>query len=300
MQHREHPRRILLATDFSENAAAATTWAAKLAGEYGSRLIVVHAFLPNSPPDPEFITLPPQYFEALRSSAQQNLEDETSALRRRGLDVGEDLVIGPAVDGVLQAAARHDADLIVVGTRGRTGWKKLLLGSTAAKIVRDAPCPVLTVTPHAHDPRPFHIALVATDFSEEASFASKAATRLLWRVGTHKLVLLHVYRVPSEVVELPVGMMEEAIRSGATKAGARLREGAAELGSPDVVVEPMGMKGYPPEVILEQAATLGVDLIAMGTRGRSGLNPLVLGSTARSVIALAPCPVLTVRSSKEG
>jgi nucleotide-binding universal stress UspA family protein len=300
MRSRELPKTILLATDFSDTAAAAMSWAGRLAGEYGSRLIVVHASLPEPCPAPEFVVLPAEYYETIQSSARRRLDEEAASLRKHRLEVDVDFVTGPAVDGIQQAAARHGADLIVVGTRGRTGWKKLLLGSTAARVVRDAPCPVLTVSPHAHPPGPIHTMLAATDFSIEASRASRAATNLLWRVGPHKLVLLHVYRMPNEAVDLPTGMVKKAIAAAAAASDARLEGIASELRSPDLIVEPLGRSGYPPEVILEHAEELGVDLIAMGTHGRSGLDALVLGSTAQSVIAHAHCPVLTVPGHEPG
>lgn len=298
MSHRNPPKTILLATDFSDNAAAATSWGVRLAAEFGSRLVVVHALQLAPPPAPEFVALPAEYYEAIEASARIRLEDEAAAIREHGLTADLELIVGPTVDGVLRAAASHRADLIVLGTRGHTGWRKLLLGSTAARIVRDARCPVLTVTPHAHGPRPIHKVLAATDFSVEASHAVRTSTDLVWRGGPHKLGLLHAYRMPNEAVLLPAGMILEALRSAAASADARLAEIAAELCSPDLVVDPIGCRGYPPQVILEQAELLDVDLIAMGTHGRSGLDAAVLGSTVQNVIAHAHCPVLTVSSHR--
>ncbi len=298
MRHGEHPKTILLATDFSENAAGAAAWARSLAAECRARLVVVHALLPNLPAAPEFVTVPVEYHAVIEASARRRLADEAASLRAQGLEVDVELAFGPSADAVHRAATTHGADLIVVGTRGHTGWRKLLLGSTAARILRGAPCPVLTVAPHAHAPGPLQKALAATDFSVEASSATKAAIDLLSRDGTRKVFLLHAYRMPNEAVHLPTGMVEQAFRSAAAAADARLEEMAAELRSTDVAVEPMGRRGYPPELILDEAEALRVDLIAIGSHNRSRLEAMVTGNTAHGVIAHAPCPVLTVPSRK--
>jgi nucleotide-binding universal stress UspA family protein len=291
---------ILVATDFSENAEAATAWAAQIARDHGARLVLAHAILPESSPVPELVALPPEYFEHVRAGAQRRLDDKATTLREQGMDVASDLVIGGVVDAVLGAAERLRPDLIVAGTRGWTGWKRLLLGSFVSGLVRGARCPVLTISPHAHAPRRLRTALVAIDFSPEASLAATAATRLLSGDGQRRMVLLHAYRVPSDAVYLSSAMLADAIRSAGAAADRRLREIAAELSSSNLTTDTMGRKGYPPEVILEQARALDADMIAMGTRGRSQLDFAVLGSIAQSVLAFAPCPVLTVRAAQSG
>jgi nucleotide-binding universal stress UspA family protein len=139
--------------------------------------------------------------------------------------------------------------------------------------------------------------LVPTDFSHDAEDAIHTALALLRDLdkGAH-LILLHVYHLPIEytaygTIPTSVHYLEDA---GAA-AEARLDETAASLAREGLMVEPVARQGYPPEVIVEEAEERQVDLIAMGTHGRSGLAHLLLGSTAERVVQRAPCPVLTVR-----
>lgn len=287
---------VVAATDFSEDAACASAWAKELARQHGARLVLAHSFVADTVPAPEFVPLPPQYYEEIHGEARRQLDAAAAALRGDGVEVESELVLGSAANGVADVARRHHADLLVAGTRGRTGWKRALLGSTAARLLREAPCPVLTV--HRNDgaePRPVRTVLVPTDFSQDAGLAADAALRLLGPTGERRLILLHAYRVPVEAMHLPAQVLMEAIRSAAETARGSLDALATKLRRPGLTIEPMARQGYPPDVVVEQATLAGADLIAMGTHGRSGLGRLVLGSTAERVLATAPCPVLTVR-----
>jgi nucleotide-binding universal stress UspA family protein len=288
----------VVATDFSEDAACARAWATEIARKHGSTILLVHACAAQAVPAPEFVPLPPQYYEEVHGDAKRRLEEEAAHVRAAGVDAESELVLSFPTPGVLDVAARCEARLIVAGTRGRTGWKRVLLGSTAGRLVREATCPVLTV--HRHDtsqPRSIRTILVPTDFSEDAARAADAAARWLCESGDgHRLVLLHAYRVPAEAMHLPGTVLMEAIRKGCDAACLALEKLAAELRRPGLTIDTMAHEGYPPDVILEQAVGVGADLIAMGTHGRSGLGRALLGSTAERVIATAPCPVLTVRN----
>lgn len=288
---------IVVATDFSTDASCALEWAIEVARQRGARIVLVHAFTANVVPAPEFVPLPPSYHEELHGQARERLEAEAAHVRDADLDVATELVLSHPVHGVLDAARRYDASLIVAGTRGRTAWKRVLLGTVAGRLVREATCPVLTV--HRHDgaqPRPIQTILVPTDFSEDAALAADAAARLLCELGEGlRLVLLHAYRVPIEAMHLPAGVLMDAIHATAGAAERSLGELAGKLRRPGLQIDTLAREGYPPEVILEAAPSVGADLIAMGTHGRSGIGRALLGSTAERVIATAPCPVLTVR-----
>ena len=302
MSNETAPRTIVVGTDFSDDAAVAAAWAGEIARQHGFRVVLVHAFAAEAVPAPEFVPLPPQYYEEIHGEAKKRLDEEASRLRAGGVDVTGELLLCQASTGVLDAARRHDAALIVAGTHGRTGWKRALLGSTAGRLVREATCPVLTV--HRGDgaaPRPIHSVLAPTDFSQDAALAADAAARLLGSAGTRRrLVLLHAYRVPIEAMHLPAPVLMEAIRSTSESAHANLKRTRRSCSTPGSSVEPIARQGYPPDVILEYASHEPIDLIAMGTHGRSGLGRLLLGSTAERVLATAPCPVLTVRRPTDG
>ncbi len=292
------PRTVLAAVDFSDTGDGAARWAAEIAATHGAGLVLFHALAPTMPADPapEFLPLPARFYDDLSDAARAHLARLAGELGTRVPRIETATEIGPAAATVVTAARRFAADLVVAGTRGLTGWKKMLLGSTAAQVVRGADCPVLVVHPEdAAKPRRPRTVVVPTDFSQDATLAVDAAIRLLGRGRDERIVLVHAFHVPIEfVAPLPAPVLVEdraqahtAARIEAEKIAGRIRE--AGLGVETRIVE-----GYPPEEIVRAAEETGADLVAMGTHGRSGLKRLVLGSTAERVLPAAPCPVLTV------
>lgn len=139
--------RILVPVDFSEHSAKAVRVAADLARRFDGLLTVIHVYDPlvYSLPD-GFMFLPQQQIDQLVNALQENLDKS----KQLALDAGAPrveaaLLRGPIADEIVERAARGEYSVIVMGTRGRTGMKHLLLGSIAERVVRLAPCPVLTV-----------------------------------------------------------------------------------------------------------------------------------------------------------
>lgn len=290
-------RTIAVATDFSPNAMAAFAWALELARRHRSELVLVHALLPDASPTPDSAPMPEQYDRGVRDDARARLEALMAEVRPAGLPISVELVVGSTAPGILATAEQRRADLLVVGTRALTGWKRVVGGGTATRVVREASLPVLTV--HAGDARRSHVAqtvLVPTDFSSDARCAAETALRVLASAESGRLVLLHAHRRPA------ASAARQAAAEAVAAAAAAARESVVTLARSraldDVVVEAEVAEGAPAQVIVEHAARLGADLVAMGTRGRSGLERWWLGSTAERVIASAPCPVLTVRAAR--
>jgi nucleotide-binding universal stress UspA family protein len=141
-------RTILVPVDFSKHAAPVIEWAAHLAEEHESRLVLFHAYhLPVEFQQLEGAYLPPEFWTNVKSEAETTLEGHASELRKRGLQVDVVVREGYPATAIEEEAERQDADLIVIGTRGLSGLKHLLLGSIAERVVQKAPCPVLTVKP---------------------------------------------------------------------------------------------------------------------------------------------------------
>lgn len=290
-------QRILAATDFSSTAKAGVDWAIELALAHGARIDLVHSLLvPSRATD--FVPSPPDFTEALQEAASGRLNEITTLVREKGVEVSSELKLGVPSQVILDTAMQLNADLVVIGTRGLSGLRHLLLGSTAERVVQHAHCPVLTVHPGDADRhRPLDTILVPTDFSRDAETAYFAALNLLGRESTTKVVLLHVYHLPYEYTAygtIPTSLDYFKDVEGAAED--RLQALAEELRSQGFQVDTMAREGFPPEVILAEAEAAGADLIAMGTHGRTGLAHLVLGSTAERVVQRADCPVLTVRS----
>lgn len=301
MTRRSGVQTILATTDFSTTAAAGVEWAAEIAKSHQARIVLVHALAPPIPPaaSPDFIAMPPDFHQQYRDAAVQKLEAAAGRLRARGIETLTELGVGPAAPTVIELAAKYSADLIVLGTRGLTGFRHLLLGSTAQHVVQKARCPVLAVHPDdAEKHRAIRTILVPTDFSEGTESVLQAAGSILHPDKDARLVLLHAYHLPVEFTALgTVPMTPRLYADAADQAREKLEELAKPLRALGIRVETVAREGYPPTVIEEEARAQQVDLIAMGTHGRSGLRHLLLGSTAERVVQHAPCPVLTVRRS---
>ena len=193
-------------------------------------------------------------------------------------------------------AEKHAADLVVTGTRGLSGIRHLLLGSTAERLVQHATLPVLAVHPDMAPPEAVRTILVPTDFSDDAEQALSAALRLLAGSPDPKIILFHAFHVPIEYTNLAGGfVLPDITQTALADARTALERVAEPLRKQGHVVETLAREGYAPQAIETEAREHGVDLIAMGTHGRSFLPHVVLGSTAERVVQHAPCPVLTVR-----
>lgn len=139
-------RTILVPIDFSPNAAAVLEWAAHLAEEHECPLVLLHAYhLPVDFQQLEGAYLPPDFWTQVKNDAAVNLERHAEPLRARGLRVETVLREGYPASVIEEEAETRNVDLIVIGTRGHTGLKHLLLGSVAERVVQKAPCAVLTV-----------------------------------------------------------------------------------------------------------------------------------------------------------
>jgi len=289
---------ILVATDFSPNAARALEWGTSLARARGARLGLLHALDVHGPLS-DFLPASSDLDAQLREATQQRLEELAAALRAQGVEAEIHLTGGVASQAVVRTAAELGATLLVQGSRGLSkGIGQLFLGSTAQRVVQHAACPVLTVHPddvRGHEP--LRHLLVPTDFSQDAQAAARAAHELL--AGEQqplRVTLLHAYHLPVEYTAY--GTVPTSIPFHADVAGVaeeRLAESAAALDGSGIQVETVAREGYPPEIIVDAAKELAADVIAMGTHGRTGLRHLLLGSTAERVVEHAPCPVLTVR-----
>lgn len=292
---------IVSAVDFSVNSIGAADWGEQIAWSHGARLVLAHA-LPTSLPvtaAPEFIALPEEALLEEQDRVRERLDGEAAKRRTSGTEVETRIETGPASETLVEIAEDEKADLLVVGTRGLTGLKRTFLGSVAARVIRDASCPVLVVPSRgSEEHRPIYKLLIPTDFSEDAKLAVDSALRLLGPISAEmKLTLLHVWRVP--IVISPWSAyppMDEIERSASARARERLEEVAEPLRAEGYEVDIIESAGEPAEVIDRVASEVGADVIAMGTHGRSGLSRVVLGSVAERTLPSAPCPVLTVHS----
>lgn len=290
-------RHVVAATDFSEPADLGLAWAARVARTHGAELTLAHALAPPMPVA-DFAAPPLHVDQELRASAEKRLDEALRRADLEGVDAQTALRDGTPSQAVLDLVRELEADLLVVGTRGLTGFQHLLLGSTAERIVQKSPVPVLSVHPGdglpTHEP---HTILVPTDFSEDAEAALETAEQALALVEADtRVILLHVFHVPAEYRSYgPAGSFFEFTEELSDTLSERMDALAQPFRDAGLKVQTLVAEGIPAEVIVHKADEYDVDLIAMGTHGRSGLAHLLLGSTAERVVQHAPCPVLTVR-----
>jgi nucleotide-binding universal stress UspA family protein len=291
---------ILVATDFSETASLALDRAIELAVRHESEIALVHVMQPDIPPlaAPEMIVIPPNYEEMLRESCTEGLTKAAQRAGQAGVRVSQHLEQGRAAKGITACADEVGADLIIIGTRGNTGFKRLLLGSIAEEVVRIANQPVLTVHPGDDRPiEPVRKLLLPTDFSQAADQALAAANLILAGSEDAEIILVHTYHIASTVV--PLGGFGKGgsslLVADAHQLAKRATEPSVEaLRSKGFRVEVVIERGDPAEIITELAGERDADVIVMGTRGHSKLRQLLMGSTAERIVEHAPCPVLTV------
>jgi nucleotide-binding universal stress UspA family protein len=288
---------ILAATDFSETADAALDWAAELARLQGARLELIHAV--TLPPSMSgFVAPGPLFDEEVRAAALARLGETAVRLRQTGSEVATHLAIGTPSQVILHRAGELFAAAIVMGTRGLTGLRHLLLGSTTERVMYRAPCPVLTVHPGDRGRhRPIRSILVPTDFSRDAELAIEAAHRLLAPLEQDaRLVLLHAFNLPIEYTAYgPIPTSVDYLKDRGLESERLLEEARERLLREGLTVETVAREGDPAAIIAAEAEARGVDLIAMGTHGGSGLRHLLMGSTADRVLQHAACPVMTIR-----
>jgi nucleotide-binding universal stress UspA family protein len=196
----------------------------------------------------------------------------------------------------VRLAQEVPCDLIVMGTHGRTGLARLLMGSVAEKVLRTAPCAVLIAkTPFADKGGAgwvkIQTILFPTDFSETSQHALDLAFALA-RDLKARLLVLHVATPPPFVT---YGEFEKAMQESS---GYRreLEEQLRSCQKPDCNAEFHLKEGEPAAEILHFAQEAQCDMIAMGTHGRTGLGRLFMGSVAEKILREAPCPVLTIKA----
>ena len=143
-------KHILVPVDFSDPSEKALKYAARFAEQFGSRVTLVHVIQPMV--YPADFGYPPTVVDTLDEAVRRQVEERLSALARTaGTDTQSVIRVGQPYFEIATAAKELEADLIIIATHGRTGLKHVLLGSTAERVVRHAPCPVLTVREREHD-----------------------------------------------------------------------------------------------------------------------------------------------------
>jgi len=292
--------KVLLATDGSEDAAVATLAAIDIVSRSGSELHVLHAF--EFVPPREYISVALRAHSPFASARQGRrlLEEQAELISEAGGEIMEThLCMGSPVDQILCVAEEIDAGLIVIGSRGLGGVKRILMGSVSEGVIHHARCPVLVVRPGDESWPPSQV-MIADDFSEDARMAGKLAATIGGILGAEAM-LVQVYprllETSREKGSEESRVVEEALRG----AEAKLRERTASL------EDALGRR--PRARLVVDEGTDGIDgiamtlldvaqetgeptLIAVGSRGLGTMQRARVGSVSTKVVRAHPGPVL--------
>jgi nucleotide-binding universal stress UspA family protein len=283
---------ILFATDFLPGAQAAFPYAASLAKSFGSKLYALHV---NEPIN---YALPPEAWVGMQTAVEAEKKALRERFQRECPEIARKIIEaeGEIWTAVETAIEKYEIDLIVVGTRGRTGLEKVLLGSKAEEILRRAQCPVLTVGPDVPGSLgtrgKIGSILCATQFGLASLKASCIAVSLAEEFQA-KLTVQTV--LPASRNNNQAGPQEEIAEANEEELRRLVPEDAKLWCTPHFMVE---YGNQPADKILHRAQEVGAELIVLGAhklQGVPGAATHLPTSTIHRVIAHANCPVLTVR-----
>ncbi|WP_121823078.1 universal stress protein [Halostella salina] len=291
---------ILIPTDGSDHAAATAGHAQALARRFNATVHVISAvdlvtaggMFNAGGVDSEFV-------DRLEADAAETVES-VEALVTGETAVETAVVRGSPAEAILDYADDHDADLIAMGTHGRTGVDRYVAGSVTERVVRLADVPVLTAKPVEDDggEGQYDDILVPTDGSDHAAAAAEHAVGIAQAMDArvHALNVVDFSRVAASPNLRPPAELTERLEAEGEKATEAVAERAREAGVDAVTAV---VEGSPSRDVLAYAEDHGIDLIAMGTAGRTGLKRVLLGSTAERTLRHAEVPVLTVTHGDE-
>lgn len=287
--------RILWPTDLTDQAERAFSHAATLAAWHDAdlhTLNIVEEGAGNSSSAGASFPVP----QDTLSSLLRKKEDPPQSIDLGALTlVQEQKQAKSPPEGIVAYADSHDIDLVVMGTHGRRGLRRLLLGSVAEEVLRRAHCPVLTLRGQGDTPPAWEVRNILTpvDFSDASMEALHHAKELAVTYEA-QLTLLHAVEeviYPSAYgldMNLPGPEVVEQVEEHL------VRIARDEIGYEDVAVE--ASVGYAPSSILEYTETNDVDLVTIATHGRTGLERMLLGSVTERVVRQAAAPVLVAKS----
>lgn len=280
-------RQLLVATDLSPASVRSLPYIVGIAQRFDSTVFIAHVI-----PLLIYGVARPQSLEAAAKEVQEGAQEKLAAiaakLRAQGIETRTLLAEGDIALVLPEWVREHHIELIAVGTTGRSGIRKLALGSTAEEIIRIAECAVLAVGPETSEESPAELQriLYATDFSADSAHAARYAISLA-ECSASRLIIVHVR---GESKEQESG---HALRQ-------RLSELVASRGGHSALSEVLVAEGNPTDKIIEIANQHAADLIVIGVRGAGALPRLAshFGSTAHDIVVRARCPVLTVRAPR--
>ncbi len=288
-----HAEKILLATDGSEYGEGAIREAIKLAKACASNLTVLSVIDYNA----EFEALAPQIVEKKEKAARKFLDAIEARARQEGIDCESLILEGEDVyRSITDEALKKKSTMIVMGRRGRTGLKRLVIGSVTARVIGHSPCNVLVVPKDAQ--LDFKNIVVATDGSKYSTAAVSEAVAIAKRNGS---ALTVISAMPSELltptdIDFTMNQQQLIAEQEMKETEKNAKEAKETAQKEGVDVKAFVLSGRPYEAIIQTAQETKADLIVLGSHGRTGIEKFLMGSVAERVILLSSCPILVVKS----
>jgi nucleotide-binding universal stress UspA family protein len=290
--------RILCPIDFSDISQHALAHAGAIARWYGAQLTMLYVFVSLPAGDVPPVVLNEE--DRARLGAQMR---KLAGIVPREVSVDCQVQEAALVhDGIVKQVEATKADMLVLGTHGRSGFQRLFLGSVTEKVMRTVTCPTLIVPPRApglppDTPQQFHRILCPIDFSTSSLAALEYAFTIAEEADA-QLTLLHSTELPAALTQEPfvVDIELSRIREAAVNdASRRLEQLIPDEARSYCKVDTAVVEGRAYSEVLRYAAETKTDLVVMGVHGRSALDLLLFGSTTHHVIRASTCPVLIVR-----
>lgn len=277
---------ILLAQDFSKSSKNVLETAIELAKVFQSKIIPIHVF-PDDIMNEKVESL-------LKETAMTKLEETTEKIKNGGVDVGKPILeFGSPSDGIVRAAVRVNANLILTGSGEHHKGDRFQLGITTERIIQKSEKPVLVVK----EGLPLNVQhiLCPVDFSEASKRALKNAITMAHRFRA-ELTILGVCELQGLTWFTSEKDREEENDTRCNQHKVKFDEFLKGFNLSGLNWTKETPKGNPAEEILSTISRKMVDLLVMGTTGRSGLNRLIMGSITEKVVREVPCSFLTLKS----
>ena len=297
---------ILCPVDFSDVSHHALEHAVMLARWYHANLFVLHVHRVAMPVTGIGLYVPEVIQPAVLTDGERNrllgtLKDLVEPARAGGVAVeillDEGLNVAQAIE---ERAQSLSADLITLGTHGRTGFQRLVLGSVAERVLRVARCPVMTVparepatTPRS--PTALQRIICPVDFSPASSRAIEFAASLASQADA-RLTVLHVIELPMDPVDTPPLDFHDYRQRAVARTREQMAQAINERIRQTCEIDELFLVGRAYKEILRVAQDQFADLIVMGVQGRGAVDLMFFGSTTNHVVRQAACPVLTIRA----
>jgi nucleotide-binding universal stress UspA family protein len=288
-------KNLLVCTDGSEYSEGAIREAIRLAKTTGATLTALSVIDFN----PEFEALAPDLVDKLETDIRKHLKEVKEKAALESIEVQAFTLLSTApYSGIAKEAEKVGADLIIMGRRGRTGMKRLLMGSVTKRVIGHAPCSILVV------PRGARIdckkILCGTDGSVYGNASAAEAVMIAKRCGAELIFLSVVHAETTSPLDIVHSQMHHDLiaENELRAAESGLRAAKEHAHNENIRCEGLVLAGRPDEVIVKTAREKGADLIVVGSHGRTGVDRLLMGSVTERVVGNAECAVLVVKVPK--